>query len=749
MHRASPLRHLALWLISLACVLAAGVARADPPARVARLAHVGGAVSFSPGGERDWGRAVPNRPLVTGDKLWLERGARAELQTGQAVVRVGGSTSMALLNLDDRTTQLQLNQGVLYIRVRQLGRGQVFEVATPNLAYAIRAPGSYRVEVNANDDSTSVLVRSGRAEAFGEGRAFRLAERRGYRFYGTSLRDYDVFAAGRLDDLDRWADERDRRYAASPSRRYVSAELIGYEDLDANGNWRNAPGLGNVWVPSRVPAGWSPYREGHWSWIEPWGWTWVDDAAWGFAPSHYGRWARLDQSWAWVPGPVNARPVYAPAVVGFVGGTAGARDQTVAWFPLGPREVYRPPYAVSQEYFRGINTSNTAIDARQAGSYFDQRSAPPTRYANQQVSGAVIAVLAAALAQSRPVGRETVQVNREALSRGPVAAAAAVAPQRASVIGPAAATASSGPPAALQGRGVVAQAAPPPPPAPFESRRRALEAQPGKPLDAAAVAALKPAAPASGAATVKVVEAAKPVDVPAQPASAAASGAARARRGASAPLPADAGSAPARTPESAAVRAPASSPAAPAQPAVPAASAPSVLPAARPAPPASVPASGRAQERGNREERGRRNEGAAPRADGPQSGRAAPAPAPASAPAPARPQTPARESGPAPAPAPAPVPVPARERAPAPTRAPATAPAPAPAPATAPAPAPAPAPATAPARPAPVPAAPAASGPPARDPAARRAGPRASEPRERASDRDRERGARGGRREEN
>src|SRR5439155_1303456 len=81
---------------------------------------------------------------------------------------------------------------------------------------------------------------------------------------------------------------RDRRWDDARSARYVSRDVIGYEDLDDNGDWRDTPEYGAVWVPRRVVAGWAPYRYGHWAWVEPWGWTWIDDAPWGFAPFHYG-----------------------------------------------------------------------------------------------------------------------------------------------------------------------------------------------------------------------------------------------------------------------------------------------------------------------------------------------------------------------------------------------------------------------------------------------------------------------------
>src|SRR5437867_1713415 len=81
----------------------------------------------------------------------------------------------------------------------------------------------------------------------------------------------------------------------------------------------------------------------------PWGWTWVDDAPWGFAPFHYGRWVWYRSRWCWAPGSYVARPVYAPALVAWVGGPSvnvsvsiGRSSPPVGWFPLGPREVYVP-----------------------------------------------------------------------------------------------------------------------------------------------------------------------------------------------------------------------------------------------------------------------------------------------------------------------------------------------------------------------------------------------------------------------
>ena len=502
-------------LLGLTVLAWAMWASADPPARVARLGYITGAVSFSPAGENDWVLATMNRPLITGDRLWVDAGARAELQVGSAVIRMSGSTSVALLNLEDRVAQVQLAQGTLNVRVRRLGPQEVFEIATPNLAYSIRRPGEYRIDVDPAGDTTAVVVRSGQAEVYGDGAAYVVNAREAYRFAGTDLSDYEYFEAPRADEFDRWSSDRDRRGAVSA--RYVSRDVIGYEDLDDYGSWRVTEGYGNVWVPTRVAAGWSPYHDGHWAWVDPWGWTWVDDAPWGFAVSHYGRWANMRGTWGWVPGPIRSRPVYAPALVAFVGGSnfqiaiSIGNVLGVAWFPLGPRDVYRPSYPVSRSYFNNINTSNTTINTTNITNVYNNVNVRNITYINQRVPGAIVAVPNTAFVQSQPVGKAAVRLSKEAIAKAPVTAVAAVAPVQASVRG--AAAPGSRPPAEALKRPVVAKAAPPPAPVPFAAKQSALAANPGRPLDAAALAAVKPTAPVP-APLVKVVTPTKPAVAP-------------------------------------------------------------------------------------------------------------------------------------------------------------------------------------------------------------------------------------------
>jgi hypothetical protein len=517
----SRLRLMTAVLAGAAMLLLSGAGMADPPARVARLGFFSGPVSFSPAGEDEWVLATPNRPLITGDRLWSDAGGRAELQAGSIALRLGASTNVNVLNLDDRTTQVELTQGSLYVRVWRIESGDTVEIDTPNLAFTVSSVGRYRIDVDPEGNVTTLAVLAGQGEAYGEGAAYRIGAGDRYSFSGTGLRDYEYSDIGAPDEFDRWAADRDRRYDTSVSARYVSRDVIGYEDLDQYGTWSVVADYGNVWYPRSTPSGWAPYRTGHWAWIDPWGWTWVDEAPWGFAPYHYGRWAFVTGRWGWIPGPVNVRPIYAPALVAFIGGgdfrlslSVGGAASGVAWFPLGPGEVYQPAYRVSRDYFTNVNVSNTRITnvniTNVYNSYTTNTTVTNVTYRNREAPGAVTAVPATAFVQSQPVARAAVQVPRDVVMQQPVSAVARVAPTRASLVAapvaaPAGAAGPGKPPARALQREVVARTKPPAPPPAFAARQAALAANPGRPAEPAATAQ-QPAAPgAAPARNLKVV----------------------------------------------------------------------------------------------------------------------------------------------------------------------------------------------------------------------------------------------------
>ena len=371
-------------------------------------------------------------------------------------------------------------------------------IDTPSGAVSLLRTGVYRVDVDTTGDTTSVTVRHGAAEVTAAGSAFPVRGKHTAVVAGGDSASYDVQDAIRSDDFEDWCESRDRRWDDSRSAHYVSHGVIGYEDLDDNGDWQETPDYGAVWVPRRVATGWAPYRYGHWAWVEPWGWTWIDDAPWGFAPFHYGRWVYVGGGWAWVPGRVVARPVYAPALVVFVGGRnwslAIAGGSGVAWFPLAPEEPYVPAYRVSNTYIRNVNVTNVNVTDITVTNV----NVKNINYRNRRERDGVTVVSRETFVGSRPVSQGVIVVPRDRLDRASVVGATAqIAPGRRSVLGQPTIIAVRHPPAAVTTREVVVQRPPPPPPVPFAAREQALRARPGRPLDDTTVGTLRARTPAA------------------------------------------------------------------------------------------------------------------------------------------------------------------------------------------------------------------------------------------------------------
>ncbi|MGE4072841.1 MAG: DUF6600 domain-containing protein [Lysobacterales bacterium] len=482
-------------LLALSASSTAQAAYADPPGRVARISDSRGEVSYSPAGADQWVNVGRNRPLIRGDRLWSDHRSRAELQVGSSAVRIGADTSLEILELNDRLAQMQMTQGTINLSVRRLYQGQTIEVATPTLAFVIDRAGRYRIDVDPDADQTTIVVWEGAGVAYGQSSNFPMRAGDAVRFYSADLRDYGMYALPQADGFDRYCLARDERLDHSTSLRYVDDDLVGYADLDEYGSWSESGSYGNVWYPTQVAANWAPYRDGHWVWQEPWGWTWVDDAPWGFAPSHYGRWASISGRWGWIPGPRRTRPVYAPALVAFVGGSnfgvsvSLGGSSRVGWFPLGPRDVYMPTYHASREYFTQVNVNNTVVNNTTITNVYNNYSSgnidvAQVNYANRGLSSAVTAVPGDVFRSAKPVNAAMISLDRDQISAAQVMIGAPIAPSTQSVVGMATATRNK-PTHQILERRVVARNAPPPQAKPFALREQQLGRNPGKVPEAA------------------------------------------------------------------------------------------------------------------------------------------------------------------------------------------------------------------------------------------------------------------------
>lgn len=486
----------------LTMLFAAAAWAADPPGSVARLQYMSGSVSIQPRGTEDWVQGSANRPLTNADNVWADKDSRAELNLGTALMQMNSETSLTLANVSNEAVQVQLHQGTLNLHIKHLYDGEVYEVDTPNLAFTVTKPGDYRFDTDPNGDSTLVTVRRGEGEATGKGPAVKVKSGKQARFTGGTSLANQIMDAPQPDSFDEWSHVRDEREDHSLSAKYVAPGVVGSEDLDTYGTWRETPEYGRVWVPASVPPDWAPYRYGHWVWIDPWGWTWVDDAPWGFAPFHYGRWVSWGGYWGWAPGPYWVRPWYAPAMVAWFGGPGwgvgwgfgfgfGWGGWGWGWAPLGWREPFYPWWGrCSPGYFRNVNISNTRItNINNVTNVYNHSTGTQGFYGNRSIGtprygmshNGLTAASNNTLRHSLPVNQNMAKVPESALHNLPSAKGPEVSPTHDSMLGPKAGLPAARPTSTAASRPTVSRMTAPAAPArtgsPESSAARGSESQ--------------------------------------------------------------------------------------------------------------------------------------------------------------------------------------------------------------------------------------------------------------------------------
>lgn len=365
-------------------IAVAATADESPPQIAGRLSAVEGSVRIwrtEESGNGAWDRAELNDVVTVGTGLATDEG-RAEVRVGPDAYRLGAGTTGGFNQLDFAGKSFGLERGVLNVRLAPAPQGAAASIVVAGVQVDLAAPGRYRVDA-IDGAPLNIAVFEGQAAARHGGNSVTVGVGQALVMTQSSVH----FAAATSTALDAWALERDQRYAQWESARFVSPNMTGYEELGAYGDWATDSTYGTVWFPRAVPVGWAPYRFGRWRWVAPWGWTWVDAAPWGYAPFHYGRWVTVGGRWGWWPGGYVARPVWAPALVGFVGagGTSvsvGFGGPAVGWYPLAPWHPYRPYYRASNTYVTVIN--QTVVQRPPAGVRHDVNQQPGATWVPRQ-----------------------------------------------------------------------------------------------------------------------------------------------------------------------------------------------------------------------------------------------------------------------------------------------------------------------------------------------------------------------------
>jgi hypothetical protein len=344
----------------------------DPPARVGWLSNLSGSVSFHSASQDQWVTATQNYPVATGDAVWTQPQAAASVMVDSTRLALNGGTELTAQEIDQSTITAALSQGEVFLDIAALQQGQTVSIATPRGTAQITSNGEYEIYAGDSSTPTYVTTITGSLQFTGLGATSpqSVAAQQTLVVQGGNpvqaqlgAMQQDQFLTAMLQQI---APPPPPTTAQAPA---ACAQMTGAAVLTRYGSWQPQPSVGTVWFP-QVASTWVPYREGRWVYVQPWGWTWVDNAPWGFAPFHYGRWAQFGGRWGWVPQPVAEQgygygggyePVYAPALVTFLGAAAGAftaaafASGAIGWAPLGIHDPYYPPYQVSPRYFGAYN----------------------------------------------------------------------------------------------------------------------------------------------------------------------------------------------------------------------------------------------------------------------------------------------------------------------------------------------------------------------------------------------------------
>ena len=422
-----PMLRRAIVLLSWAAALAlpaVALAQDDLPGRVGRVADVGGELFLAPQDKPDqWVAIGPNYPVTSGDNLWVGNDGRAEVDFGAGQFRLAGDTNLHVSRLDDREFALFVAQGRVNVRVRVLEPGDVARIDTPNTQVVLTRPGLYRVDVTNDREHTELSVREGEANVLTAGAVQQVLPGQTAVVDGAEPRFASVRNGVGTDGFDSWAASRDRRYDSGRAANYVSPQMVGAAELDRYGTWSQVPEYGPVWYPSDVGPDWAPYRNGYWTEVGAWGPTWVDYAPWGYAPFHYGRWAYVGNRWGWCPGAYVARPLWAPALVGWAGGSGWSLSVSTGapvfgWVPLAWGEPYRPWWG------RCSNGCWDRYNRPYAVNVAVRPNSPPARYVNWNAPGGITAMAGSTLAMRQPVQSNLVRVPGGMAASAPVLASA-------------------------------------------------------------------------------------------------------------------------------------------------------------------------------------------------------------------------------------------------------------------------------------------------------------------------------------
>ena len=302
---------------------------ARKPFRAARLTYIEGDVRVEQANSTANSTAVVNMPLVEGTVIssGAEGQAEIEFEDG-SLARLTPNSGLSLVNLTvdssgNYQSRISLLGGLIYLELR----------AGTRYLYSVDAGGDVispvenaTIRVSFDEPPASVAVLDGSAHFVTAGAKSFIDAAAGQTVQTDPSSDGNVLlvkSAIAPETWDQWNEDRDQEAANEASNqtdardKFAGNQGYGWSDLDANGNWYDVPGHGQVWQPdlaaspddqapgddqtSAEDSGFDPYGYGSWAWT-PTGYAWASGYGWGWLPYRCGLWNYYNGfGWGWSP----------------------------------------------------------------------------------------------------------------------------------------------------------------------------------------------------------------------------------------------------------------------------------------------------------------------------------------------------------------------------------------------------------------------------------------------------------------
>jgi len=316
------------WVLGLAALVLAvqGLApglRADDQgtaARAVRLSSVDGQVQISQGKNVVASAAVANAPLFEGTRITTSDDGRTEIQFEDgSVARLSPNSAMTLNMLRGTSAsgeaEIELNGGLGYFELQASGQAGAIRVRFGDSV--VSASGYTVMRVSLDNPPGELAVFSGNAHLErGTAVTVDLHGGESLALNTSAANPYTLNETIEPDSWDSWNSDRDQALtsqaasATGATKDYSDSSNPAWNDLDANGNWYNVPGQGNIWSPyDASDPGWDPYGNGYWMNSPGYGYTWISGNSWGYLPYQCGMWNWYDSfGWGWAPGMSGCNP---------------------------------------------------------------------------------------------------------------------------------------------------------------------------------------------------------------------------------------------------------------------------------------------------------------------------------------------------------------------------------------------------------------------------------------------------------